>query len=526
MPNDEIDLSKVVWDKPMNNTGEKIDLSQVKWEKPNDMQQLRWADVPVAAMLNAPKSAGNFINGIIQTIKHPIDTASNVLDLGAGALRNTVPESLRNLIDTVDTPQQQIAAQRASKLASAVGNTYKDRYGGIENVKNTLATDPVGVASDLSALLTAGAAATSKVPALQAALKTGANYTNPLNVVKPALKLAGVAGKNILGLSTGTGPENISEAAKAGFERNSIFMDNMRGKVPMTDVLDDAKAAIQRMGQDRSAQYRAGMAQVSNNKTPLNFNGIDTALNDAKNVAQYHGKVISPRAMKAINDMELIIDDWKQSDPAKFHTPEGMDALKRAISGIQESIPFEEKQARLAAGKIYNSVKDNITKQFPDYARIMKDYSDATEIMTEIERALSLGKGASVDTGMRKLQSLMRNNVSTNYGNRLNLARELESKGNADLLAALAGQSMNSWTSRGLGGRIENLGTLGVGISHPPILATIPLQMPKFVGSTLYGGGAAAGVVNGLLQELGLSTPAMLTGGLLSSKAGGIEKEK
>ena len=78
----------------------------------------------------------------------------------------------------------------------------------------------------------------------------------------------------------------------------------------------------------------------------------------------------------------------------------------------------------------------------------MKAYSDASDQIMEIERALSLGKKASVDTGMRKLQSLARNNVQTNYGNRLSLARELEDAGGVSLLPSIARQARNSWTPR------------------------------------------------------------------------------
>jgi len=64
----------------------------------------------------------------------------------------------------------------------------------------------------------------------------------------------------------------------------------------------------------------------------------------------------------------------------------------------------------------------------------MREYSVASEQIREIERALSLGKGASVDTAMRKLQSLMRNNVQTNYGSRTKLAQQLETAGGQEFM--------------------------------------------------------------------------------------------
>ena len=145
--------------------------------------------------------------------------------------------------------------------------------------------------------------------------------------------------------------------------------------------------------------------------------------------------------------MQQVVDEWRQLDPAQFHTPEGLDALKQKLGGIMEGIPFEEKTARLAAGKVYSATKASIEQQAPTYAKVMKDYAAASEQITEIERALSLGNRASQDTAMRKLQSLMRNNVQTNYTGRTSLAKGLEQQGGVELMPSLAGQAMNSLLS-------------------------------------------------------------------------------
>ena len=107
----------------------------------------------------------------------------------------------------------------------------------------------------------------------------------------------------------------------------------------------------------------------------------------------------------------------------------------------------------------------------------MKDYSQGMDTISEIKRSLSLGEKASVDTGMRKLQSLMRNNVSTNYGNRLDLARALEAQGGQEIMPALAGQSLSSVAPRGLAGLgpvATTVGSLSSGNLAP--LALLPLE--------------------------------------------------
>ncbi len=104
---------------------------------------------------------------------------------------------------------------------------------------------------------------------------------------------------------------------------------------------------------------------------------------------------------------------------------------------------------------------------------------------------------------MRKLQSLMRKNVNTNYGNRLDLAKQLEQHGNVSLMPALAGQSFNSWTPRGLRGALAGA-TGGVGLLWMNPIAIIPafaMQSPRLVGKTAL----KAGQVTGHLDK-GVST--------------------
>lgn len=481
-------------------------------------KDLSWSDVPGEALFNIPRSAANFASGIYQAVRHPIDTASNVLDIGAGALRNAMPDAL---VNTVEGGKPNPSAIRASEMASGVGQFYKDRYGSLEGLKNTIATDPVGVSADLSTVLAGGAALAPKASALAKGLRQASNLTNPVSVLKPAAKIVGGVGKQVLGLTTGTGAEPVGAAAKAGYAGKSAFWENLTGKVNATDVLDDAKAAIAEMGKQKSAAYRSGMANIADDKTVLQFGAIDKAIADAKDIATFKGQVKNAKAAKVLNEITDEVSNWKKLKPAEFHTPEGLDALKQKIGGIAENLPFEEKTARLVARNIYNTVKDEITNQAPTYAKTMKGYSEATEQIREIERALSLGQKAAADTGMRKLQSLMRNNVNTNYGNRLELAKALSEKGGKDLFPAIAGQAMNSWTARGLGGQAENLVTAGLAAFHNPVIAAaLPFQSPKAIGAALYGGGRVAGMMGDAASKAGITSQRAKLAALLAEQAG------
>lgn len=309
-------------------------------------------------------------------------------------------------------------------------------------------------------------------------------------------QLAAGTARNVLGTSTGTGAESVRTAYQAGKQGGTSFLDNMRGKVPFTDVLDEAKTALSQMRVDRSNAYKQGMAGVSADKTVIDFTPIDSAVSSLKSMGNYKGQVINKNASGTVDEIADLVGQWKALDPAEFHTPEGLDALKQAISDIRDTTQLGT-AARKAADTAYNAVKGQITQQAPTYAKVMKDYSEASELVKEIERSLVGNQKTAADTAMRKLQSLMRNNVNTNYGNRLDLAKTLESKG-ADILPAVAGQAMNSWTPRGLQSAAGGGALLAAYPTGGASLAALPFTSPRLVGEAAYGLGALnRGIGNG-----------------------------
>jgi len=451
-----------------------------------------WGDVAGSAVQNLIPSTGRVIGGVAEAVMSPVKTAKSLVDLGAGAIQNALPESLVNAIGA-DKPSQE--------MASKVGQFYKERYGSMPGFKEALATDPAGVAADAASVLTGGSLAAARVPGmsrLAEGLKRSASAVDPLaNVARGASAITRGAGSTaaaLLGNTTGAGSEAIKQAysaGRAGGSKADEFSGNMRGNVPMTDVLDAAKADLSVMQKMKSAEYNSNMASVRGSKEVIDFSGINKSLADAKAKVMYGSQVKNPQAAQALSSIQKEVGDWNKLDPAQYHTPEGMDALKQKIGGIVESIPFEAKTARMVGGDVYNSIKSEITKQAPEYAKTMKDYVAASDQIKEIERALSLGQKSSVDTAMRKLQSLMRNNVNTNYGNRQALARQLEQMGGKDLMPALAGQALNSPTPRGL----QALGATGTGVAaffNPSVLPLLAAQSPRLVGEAALAAGKVA----------------------------------
>lgn len=330
----------------------------------------------------------------------------------------------------------------------------------------------------------------------------GAGFPLAGKLVQGAGKLA----KTAIGGSTGVGEEALTQALRAGREGGKVaddFTKAMRGESNMDDVLAMAKQNLDAMGQQKQSAYRQGMAGIKSDKTVLNLANVDQAVNDALGMATFKGQIKNEKAAQALSQIKGEIDNWKSLDPTQFHTPEGLDALKQKIGGILEDIPFEQKTARTAAGKVYDSLKGEINKQAPEYAKVMKGYSEASETIKEIERALSMGQKSSADTAMRKLQSLMRNNVNTNYGQRANLANEMIAAGGQDFMPALAGQALNDFMPRGI--QRAGVGTGGAGLAMtgniPAAAGLAAMSSPRLMGETFYGLGKASGAVNPAIIE-------------------------
>ena len=224
-------------------------------------------------------------------------------------------------------------------------------------------------------------------------------------------------------------------------------------------------------------------------------------------MGSYKGQQINKNAAGTVSELSETVDNWASLNPTEYHTPEGLDALKQAVGDIRDTTQFGT-AARRSADAVYNSIKDQITAQAPTYAKVMKDYSEASAALQETEKALSLGNKAAKDTAVRKLQSLMRNNAQTNYGNRLDIAKNLEEKGGVELLPAIAGQSMNSLTPRGITGAIQKggalLGAVGSGgASIPLTIAAAPFTSPRLVGESLYGLGRLTGAAGSVARQGG-----------------------
>ena len=478
--------------------------------EPDEMSAL---EVAGSAIRNIPSSGAAYGGAILEAITNPLDTLDAVTLLGAGALQELLPEAVVQFIGE---------DKEARELYRNMGQMLSDRYGGIENVKKTIATDPVGFMGDAATILGIGSVGLAKAATLPgkageaaskaaSAAKTAESFVEPLSA---ATKAASASAGSVKGLvkgsaaaTTGAGVRPLEEAFAAGREggaRAEQFRGAQQGTLDMDQPIRAAKAGLERLRAERTKQYQESMEAVGASKEIISFDAIDMAVAEAVSRSRFDDIITDEKLQKNLVKINKIIDEFRSKTPERGHTPIALDAMKQKIYNevIAKTNPQKNPNARSASEGVYRAIKQSIIDQAPQYATAMDDYSRMSDLIEEIQKSLSLDNKASADTQLRKLQSVMRDNVNTNYGQRVRLAEELEAAAPEPFMPALAGQSLGTYTPRGMGGPTSSAlvgGTIAAQ-NIPGAAVAAAMGSPRLVGNVAYGAGKMAGVGDRLSQ--------------------------
>lgn len=489
--------------------------------------EMGWGEVAGRAVMNLPSSAGQYISDLTSAVTQPVETLQAIGDLGAGALRegarSVLPTPVFNALDSIGSQE---AANRASDTATAVGRRYSDRYGSMEGFKRAIAEDPVGVAADLSLPVTGAGGVVAQAPSIAGRagriIQSVGRNLDPVSAVANSISGVGAGARAMVGTMTGTGDEPLREgfnAARAGGRQSQAFYDNMRGLVPQERVVREALDAVDNIRAQRNRDYKVNIQSTRNPQgtrgLPATSNGppqpgglirvaneLATAIDDMVESGNWTGGNKSENVARTmIND----IMSWSRTPSA--HTAKGLDGLKKRIRSrykqLGPGVDDDQAQANRLIELVEEGLKREISTMDPRYAETMRQYAEASDLLRQMGQSLSLSPTASLDTQLRKLQSVMRNNVQTNYGQRINLARELERAGADTLMPSLAGQAVNQLAPRGLA-RVgaptaAGMAALGGYLTNPMMMAALvpagvsaAMSSPRLMGEVagLLGGGA------------------------------------
>ena len=466
-----------------------------------DYGEMPALDIAATSASNFLPSLGGVAVDIYEAITNPIDTAHGLVKIAAGALQASVPDDFVQLV----------GEDAASKdMWDAVSKFYADRYGSMAGFKEAVATDPASVMMDAATVLTAGSSIGTKagLPAqVTSKINTAARLIDPISgsysAIKLAKKVVGQTTMNILGLTTGAGVTPVKAAYQAGKEggtKSKQFVEQMRGVADPLEMLKIAKENLANFRIKRSNEYKVEAAKLGQDVTALSFKGINETIKKTFDNFTFKGVWKNKDQQKAFNNAVMEIEQWERRG-AEYHTALGLDALKQRVYALAKEA---DGSINPAVTSIYHGIKKTIAEQAPLYNDMMLDYSRTSEKIIDIEKTLSLTDKASKDTTMRKLQSLMRDNVQTNYGQRTKLGTELEASGKP-FMTGLAGQAMSEYAPRGLARVPAGIAVAGTGLNPAAAAASVPYFLstsPRIVGEATHAAGQMSKATQGLLGML------------------------
>lgn len=483
------------------------------------------------AITNVPTSAAGFIQGMAAVPADAIASVVNGNRMG----------SFKTMTDLASELAGKVVGQQDAPTVDAFEKALTERYGSWSGFKGAVAKDPVGIVSDLSMVLSGGGTAANKLGRMAghsgletagAALQAAGRMTDPMSLLQQApgaaravvpdgaARLARELPVDALGLPSGVGGDTLREAAGAGFERGSTgaatprstaFTQGMRDPgAASTNIVDQAMEAVRNLRTQASDAYTARMSQFGRQPVPLDLDSVRRRMLSIR-PRNYDAMLNAPHRPSdhvAWDQMMESVDHYAgqaAQDPTLLE-PLQMDAFKQHLYDAGSTIggAYDRKASRIAR-TAYNSVRDLLVRHDPIYADTMANYERAAREAQDLERTFSIadtpGRHVNVDTAVRKLQSIMRNNVSTNYGRRAAQGERLdELSGNGEIMAGLAGQSASALTPRGIQRALSVPETAAAGSaayaagSVAPLL-TLPLLSPRLMGEASYGLGRAAGTV-------------------------------
>ena len=387
----------------------------------------------------------------------------------------------------------------------ALKKYYSDRYGSVEGFKKALQTDPASIMADVAGVLTGGAtilaktgsvaSKVSKISALSNAAKaaeTFGTYAAKIDPLNTAATLTG-KGANVATRAAeaavvdaparfaGTTPDAVKQAFDAGKRGSDTFKEYASGAGDITEPLNKAEKALGELYQQRSADYTRRMQRLKKSDETLAFDDVEKAIEGVRKVGRHKGIDISAAA-----------DVWDEVDgkymeflDKGLNSIEDFDAMKRAIKTIGSKYQPGTPQFKVA-NDVSKAINDVIVAKAPVYANIMKDYRQASDVLTDVKATLSLG-AASPDTALNKLRRNAEGRTARGRTVLDILEQTPSGKGISDMLA---GAALSSDTATGGASALTAPAAM---VSGSPEVLAAGMITPKSLGDKAYQMGQVYG---------------------------------
>jgi hypothetical protein len=330
---------------------------------------------------NVGNSTGNYIKDMTSIIHSPKQTV----------------EGLRNVINGVGYKTGLFPEHKdAEPYADAAGQYYKDRWGGIDNIGNTLWEDPVGGVADFAGLLTLGGAA----PGMAKIGKAG-------RVIDPANLMAKGVGKGIGELTKGLSTKLHTGAVKPSTPKN------MRRRANILQQMKDDKLKLNQGGIDK-LQQKLDISQAKQQALIDPHADVTVPSAPIFDKAQaYLNKLFGDPAVdwKIVEGAQAELDKFREqmfyTNGSEISLPE----LQKYKVTHSKNTVYDAAEGKHSAGNIglkvrnlmANSAKKTLEKKIPGLEKVNKKYKlrmDARQTLESAANRVAKHKLLSLSSAM------------------------------------------------------------------------------------------------------------------------------
>jgi len=403
--------------------GRQVTLRNNEWVPVQAAGQAEDVDFSLGEMIsNIPSSALEFGRNIIQPIISPIETAKSVGGLMRGAVEKGAHELAKALPDEFllqfaegdPSGVYRRPEWGGEKKAEAVGEFFKERYGSIPALKQTLMTDPVGSLADVATIATGGGAAMARMPSLMG--KAGGIIQKTGMALEPLSLAKGITKTGVGMMTPKTLPIGLYKSA-AKFPTTLDIKHGLGTRTRLAEtalkhgIMPTEKGVLKLAQYEKELGLRIGslIDDVAESGKSIPKSKVFKHLKEARQSVG-GARVGAQRHTQQINKVAKELNEQMRKIKGDSLTPRQLQDLKISAQKAAKYDPgtVRETGTELGSKAIAKAAKEQIEELIPDIRDINKELGTLKELKDPLTRAaarieqkdiISLGAPVKVMTG-------------------------------------------------------------------------------------------------------------------------------
>jgi hypothetical protein len=423
-------------------------------------------EVPGEMLRNAPSSAAKVVGDVVTAVTSPIQTTTGIGDLVGGLMEPVTP----NFMYGGDSRERALTARDNFTKYLA------DRFGGTEELKRTMAEDPIGFLGDLSTVFSGGAGMaklagkgtraitkTAEVGPIESKLvkgfDTAAKYTNPLT---PIAAGGGYVVNKFSGGAERSAAKIAREAAGEDLPKIEALIRSRQGNLSAAELFADLdRNQIQALGElARVKDTKNFYSKLDQFREQTRQNTLNNLAGGATNTEILNNLV---KSKEALTD---VTTPMRETNMAAANTGKYKQRLERQATALGEIASgkvddvrrFTAARQRLNAAKTQADLSPNVSADRLKFTGEMEDAAERVATKAA-DDSLKYGEGARFaqaradSLAAHGLKPLDTDGIIRDINGKLNNPKIGVSDVNRKVLSTVANK-IKEWTARN-GGVID-----------------------------------------------------------------------